>query len=131
LQHAGFLTFVLPPASVDLVTTKFALHHLPDLWKGVALSRIRSVLKPGGRLFLRDVVFGGAPDKLPSIAEDWISWMQANTGYSRAETATHIRDEHSTYDWIIEGLLRQAGLQILSIKYEPPVYADFLAARSN
>jgi putative AdoMet-dependent methyltransferase len=52
LQHAGFLSFTLPEASVDLVTTKFALHHLPDQWKGVALDRMAKALKPGATLFI-------------------------------------------------------------------------------
>jgi hypothetical protein len=44
-----------PPA--DLVTTKYALHHLPDFRKAAALVRINRMLRPVGRLFLRDVVF--------------------------------------------------------------------------
>ena len=129
LMAAGFLDFDLPEASLDLVTSKFALHHLPDLWKGVALSRIRRALRPGGRLFLRDVVFPGGPDDLPQVAGAWIDWMAANTGYERASVVTHIRDEHSTYRWIMEGLIREAGLELLEATYSEPVYADYLASR--
>ncbi len=129
-QHASFLSCVLPPASLDLVTTKFALHHLPDLWKGVALARVREVLKPGGRLFIRDVVLNCRPEAIPKVAKSWIAWMGANTGYSRAETATHLREEHSTYGWIMERLIEEAGLKLIEARYEPPVYADYVAVKS-
>ncbi|MGE0237997.1 MAG: class I SAM-dependent methyltransferase [Parvibaculaceae bacterium] len=128
-QQAGFLSFALPQASLDLVTTKFALHHLPDQWKGVALDRMAKALKPGGILFIRDVVFSCHPADLPTTAEAWIAWMLANTGYDRATVACHLRDEHSTYGWIMEGLITQAGFDLLSAEYSNGVYADYLARK--
>lgn len=129
-QHASFLSFEAQPNSIDLITTKFALHHLPDLWKGVALTRINQALKPGGKLFIRDVVLNCGPSEISEVAESWIAWMTANTGYSRAETATHLREEHSTYGWIMERLLEEAGFTIVRAAYEPPVYADYIAVKS-
>ncbi|MDO8381248.1 class I SAM-dependent methyltransferase, partial [Phenylobacterium sp.] len=81
-ERGGFLTF---PASgdLDLIVTKNALHHLPDMWKAVALTRMRDALKPGGRLYIRDVVFNCAPDAIPRTVESWIGWMTRETGYSR------------------------------------------------
>ena len=38
------------------IATTFALHHLPDRWKGIALARMRSMLKPGGQLYIHDVI---------------------------------------------------------------------------
>lgn len=128
-QHAGFLSFTVPDASIDVMTTKFALHHLPDQWKGVALDRMANSLKLGGKLFIRDVVFSCTSSELPLTAEAWIDWMLANTGYDRATVACHLRDEHSTYGWIMEGLIKQAGLQIVSANYSDGVYADYLAIR--
>lgn len=128
-QHAGFLSFALPDASIDVMTTKFALHHLPDQWKGVALDRMARALKPGARLFIRDIVFSCTPSELPQIAEAWIDWMLANTGYDRATVARHLRDEHSTYGWIMEGLIKQAGLMLVSAQYSNGVYADYIATR--
>lgn len=128
-HHAGFMNFDLPTESVDLIATKFALHHLPDLWKGVALTRIRNALKPGGRLFLRDVVFSCSPNEFADVAEDWSAWMEANTGYSREEAACHIREEYSTYAWVLEGLIRSAGLRLERATYDGRAYGDFLAVR--
>jgi len=129
-QHAGFLSLDLPAAGLDLITTKFALHHLPDQWKGVALDRLAQALKPRGKLFIRDVVFSCTSAELPVTAEGWITWMLTNTGYDRATVACHIRDEHSTYGWIMEGLIKQAGFELRSVEYSNGVYADYLAVRS-
>ena len=56
-QPAGLLSFAYQPDFYDLVVSEFTLHHLPDFWKAVALSRIRGALKPGACFFLRDIVF--------------------------------------------------------------------------
>ncbi|MFZ5672347.1 MAG: class I SAM-dependent methyltransferase [Pseudomonadota bacterium] len=128
-QHAGFLSLDLPVAGLDLITSKFALHHLPDQWKGVALDRLACALKPGGKLFIRDVVFSCISADLPATAEAWIDWMLDHTGYDRATVACHIRDEHSTYGWIMEGLIEQAGLALATAEYSDGVYADYIAVR--
>lgn len=127
--RASFLTFDPGPESLDLLTSKFALHHLPDFWKATALLRLNRMLKPGGRLFLRDVIFSFAPAETPQAVEDWIAWMLANTGYDRADVATHIRDEHSTFTWIIEGLLKRTGFRILWSEIDGPTYADYFAEK--
>ena len=92
------------------------------------MARLREVLAPGGRLFLRDVIFSCAPADIAGTVEAWATYMRKNTGYSREEVATHLREEHSTFDWIIEGLLERAGYRILRTEAWPPVYRDYLAA---
>ena len=74
-QRAGFLSFEADAQSLDLVTAKNALHHLPDFWKAIALARIFAALRPGGRLYLRDVMFAVPPGELARAAEDWIVWL--------------------------------------------------------
>src|SRR5437763_8025118 len=61
-QSAGLLSFDYQPDSYDLIVSEFALHHLPDFWKSVALSRIFCALKPGSSFYLRDIVFVSTPD---------------------------------------------------------------------
>src|ERR1700753_3200708 len=39
-QPAGLLSFAYQPNSYDLIVSEFTLHHLPDFWKAVAMSRI-------------------------------------------------------------------------------------------
>jgi putative AdoMet-dependent methyltransferase len=66
-HHAGFLTYEHSGEPVDVITTTFALHHLPDYWKGIALKRLHAVLKPGGQFYLRDVIMEEA-DSMENIA---------------------------------------------------------------
>lgn len=129
-QRAGFLSFAPAPASQDFVTTQYALHHLNDFWKLVALQRIERALKPNGRLLLRDVVYSCAAADLQPTIDAWLTWMQEERGYSRAENVTHVRDEHSTFAWILEGLMQQAGLRILSRTCARGVYATYLACKA-
>ncbi|MEN3615727.1 methyltransferase domain-containing protein [Plantactinospora sp. ZYX-F-223] len=44
----------LPEASVDLVISSFAMHHLRPELRGTALREMRRVLRPDGRLFIAD-----------------------------------------------------------------------------
>jgi 2-polyprenyl-3-methyl-5-hydroxy-6-metoxy-1,4-benzoquinol methylase len=49
---------VLPPESVDLVVSSYALHHLRDADKARLVSAAFSWLRPGGRLIIADMMFG-------------------------------------------------------------------------
>ena len=53
----------LAPASVDLVVSSYALHHLPDAEKRALVARAARWLRPGGRLVVADMMFGrgGSP----------------------------------------------------------------------
>lgn len=132
-RHGGFLTYEHDGPPADLVTTKYALHHLPDFWKAAALARINRMLKPGGRLFLRDVVFSFEPRDYAAGAEGWISRMARadGSGFTRADFATHMRDEHSTFAWILEGLIERTGFRIISAEKEDPAYADYLCVKES
>jgi SAM-dependent methyltransferase len=54
--QAGFLTFQHEGEPADFVSSRNALHHLPDFWKAIALARAAQWLRPGGVLLLRDLV---------------------------------------------------------------------------
>jgi len=128
-QQAGFLSFDAPEGVFDLITAKNALHHLPDFWKAMAFSRIYATLKPGGRLYIRDVMFSGPPQHLAKAVEGWIDWLAANTGYSREEGASHVRDEYSTFAWAIERMLNDCGFRVVEHTLSG-VYGTFIAERA-
>ena len=107
-RHAGFLTLPFPAATFDAAVSVAALHHLPDLWKAVALRNIRLALKHGGRFLLRDVVFFSHDD----LCSQFDPFLAALTPTMRDRAAGHIADEFSTLDWIMEGLLARAGFDI-------------------
>ena len=49
---------VLPPASVDLVVTSYALHHVRDADKARLVRAAYCWLRPGGRLVIADMMLG-------------------------------------------------------------------------
>jgi DNA-binding PadR family transcriptional regulator/SAM-dependent methyltransferase len=113
--HAGFLSYEHAGPPVDFVYTRYALHHLPDFWKALALTRLRGMLRTGGVLRLWDVVY----DFPPADAEERIEAWCAGAGntvegeWSRAELEEHVRDEHSTFTWLLEPILLRSGFEIL------------------
>ncbi len=44
---------------------------------------------------------------------------------------THIREEYSTYDWVMEGLLARAGFEIKSAEYRGRFQATYVCAKSG
>ncbi|MCC7551339.1 MAG: class I SAM-dependent methyltransferase [Methanobacterium sp.] len=112
--HAGFLTYNHKgQGKVDKIVSMAALHHLPDFWKSVALFKMAEILKPGGKLYLFDVTFTFNIQDHQKALEGMIKTMRSAAGDSMAdETEVHIRDEFSTYDWIMEGLLEKTGFSI-------------------
>lgn len=128
-QSAGFLSFTYEANSFDLIISEYALHHLPDFWKAVGLARVFNALKPGGLLFLRDVVFTSKPDGVERSVEQWSDFLLKNHGYSREEFAMHVRDQHSTFGWVIEGLLKEAGFVLERVDYSAPVYGTYRARK--
>ena len=49
---------VLPPESVDLIVSSYALHHLRDADKARLVASAFGWLRPGGRLMIADMMFG-------------------------------------------------------------------------
>lgn len=111
---AGFLTYNHEDCDkVDKIVSLFAFHHLPDFWKSIALLKMAEVLKTGGKLYLFDLIFTFDPAEHQKDIEMMIKHMRDAAGDSMAhETEIHIREEFSTYDWIMEGLLEKIGFQI-------------------
>lgn len=128
-HHGGFLTYQHTTEAVDAIISVAALHHLPDMWKGVALLRCYEMLKPGGQFYLYDIVFPFAKDYAAPL-QGWIDDFVAKVGPEFApEVETHIRDEFSTYDWVMEGLLRRAGFSIQSAEYNDGFGATYLCKK--
>lgn len=118
--QAGLLSYEHVGGPVDFVYTRNTLHHLPDFWKGIALSRIAALLKPNGTLRVRDLVFSFELDEAEARIAEWIESAAADRpedGWTRAELMTHVRDEFSTFSWLLEPLIEQAGFEIDAADY--------------
>ena len=125
-QSAGLLSFAYQAESYDLIVSEFALHHLPDFWKAVAMSRIFTALKPGANFYLRDIVFVRTPDGAERDVEEWAEFSITNHDFNRDSVVTHMRDEYSTFGWVIERMLVDAGFVLTSVDYHAPLHGTYL-----
>jgi putative AdoMet-dependent methyltransferase len=122
----GFLTYKHTDTPVDAVVSSAALHHLPDMWKWVGLMNVAKMLKPGGKFYLFDVVFPTLNDYAATF-NSWVKTFSEKVGPEFAiEVESHIRDEFSTFDWVMEGLLQRAGFQIDRAEYDGQFGATYL-----
>jgi putative AdoMet-dependent methyltransferase len=126
--RGGFLTYSHAAPLVDAIVTNTAFHHLPDFWKGIALQRLNGMLKPGGQLYLSDVVF--AQKDVHQNIEKFIAKLEGIAGPDiRNDVEAHIRQEFSTYDWIMDGLFERAGFRILSKVIQEGVIGRYLCRK--
>ena len=130
--RAGFLSYEHAGEPADFVYTRNAVHHLPDFWKAMALRKIARLLRTGGILRLRDLIFSFEPEETDRVVEAWIKSApeRAESGWTRSELETHLRDEHSTFTWLFEPMLERAGFEIQTATYdESKVFAAYTCIR--
>ena len=128
--EAGFLTYDHQGDHVDFVYSRYALHHLPDFWKGAALARMRRMLRPGGVLRLWDVVYSFEPDEVEARIEAWCATGGADVAseWTRVELEEHVRDEHSTFTWLLEPLIQRSGFAIEhAVLSDDGIFAKYVA----
>ncbi|MGH3998845.1 MAG: class I SAM-dependent methyltransferase [Pseudonocardiaceae bacterium] len=131
LHHAGFLTYRHPGTPADVVTIKSALHQLPDFWKQTALVNIAGYIKPGGLLYIWDVIFTFPPAEYAQHLQKMVDEFGHvdGQGFSREDFESHIREEFSTYAWILEGLLDRAGFDLVASDFPRPTHGEFCCRR--
>lgn len=131
--EAGFLTYEHQGPPADVIYSRYALHHIPDFWKGVALARLHAALRPGGVLRLWDVVYNFDPADAEARLEAWCSTggPADAQGWSRGDYEEHVRDEHSTYTWVLEALAQRAGFEIEQAEYsDDGIFAKYVLRRA-
>ena len=113
MLQSGFLSYKHHGETLDAIVANINLHHLPDFWKQITLCKFFDLLIRGGKLFIADVVFDFDPRSYQKEIESWVSDMEKHAGPKMAkETVIHIRDEFSTWEWIMKGMLARAGFRI-------------------
>jgi len=117
LVQGGFLSYAHQGQPVDFVYSRFALHHLPDVWKAMTLLRVRAMLPVGGVFRLWDVVYDFPLAEAADRFEAWcaLGGDEVDGEWSRAEMEEHVRDEHSTFSWLLEPMFAQAGFEIADV----------------
>jgi SAM-dependent methyltransferase len=131
--NAGLLTYDHAGKAADFVYTRNALHHLPDFWKALALTRIASILKPGGLLRLRDIVYSFDPADAEQHVGAWLERGSPDprAGWTHDELRAHVRDEHSTFGWILEEMLDRAGFTVEDVDYDSSKIFGAYTARKD
>lgn len=132
--QAGFLSDEHRGSPADFVYSRNALHHLPDFWKAVALGRIALMLRPNRILRLRDIVFAFDPGGANSFIADWLESgsEEADEGWTRAELEEHLRDEHSTFSWLLEPILERTGFVVRDADYgSRRIYAQYVCVNTG
>lgn len=132
VAHAGFLTYEHHGEPADIVYSRNALHHLSDFWKALALERIAALLRPGGVLRLHDLVFSCEPHEAGAVVESWLSGakQRPEDGWTRSELETHVREEYSTFSWLLEPMIERAGFEIREASYRPTrTYAAYTCVK--
>ncbi|MEN3305491.1 MAG: hypothetical protein V7603_1693 [Micromonosporaceae bacterium] len=108
-----------------------ALHQLPDFWKAIALDRIAGILRPGGLLRVRDLIYDFRPAAAAEFLDRWLDNAADDPaeGYTRDDYAEHVRAEFSTYRWLFEPMLAAAGFQIVTADYAGSIYGAYTCVK--
>jgi ubiquinone/menaquinone biosynthesis C-methylase UbiE len=129
--QAGFLSYSRGGPPVDGVYTRHALHQLPDFWKALALDRIARMLRPGGVLRLRDLIYDFGPAEAEAVFTGWLDHAAADpaAGYTGEDYAEHIRTEFSTFRWLLEPMLAAAGFEIVTADFAGRLYGAYTCVK--
>jgi len=128
--QAGFLSYEHDGYPLDVIVSNVALHHLPDFWKMIALKRIYKLLKNDGTFYLGDVVFSFPIEEYGNKIDNWIDTMKEKVGINFAEEAQmHIKEEYSTFDWIIEEMLHKSGFKF-DIRHKDDFFAVYYCKKN-
>ena len=129
--EAGFLSYEHHGDPADFIYSRWALHHLPDFWKSIALARMRTFVSPGGVLRLSDIVYSFPASEAAVRIEQWCATLPdhgAEGDWVRADIEDHVRDEHSTYNWLLEPMIERSGFRIEDARYSADCFqAEYVA----
>ncbi len=133
LIRSGILEFDYKSNEFDVVIMRFVLHQLPDFWKQVAIDRVAKTLKPDGTFYLWDIIYS-FPSK--SYETEIVGWLERagnepGKGYGREDYEAHVRDEFSTFSWIIEGILERARLDIVNRTFPSNVHGEYTCVKPS
>ena len=91
----------------------------------------RACSRPGGILRLWDVVYSFDPGEAPERLEAWCATGRHDVerGWTRAELEEHVRDEHSTFTWLLEPMIERAGFEVVDAEYSDSVFARYVCRK--
>ncbi|MEM7018135.1 MAG: class I SAM-dependent methyltransferase [Pseudomonadota bacterium] len=125
--NAGFLTYEHTTEPVDFIYTRNALHQLPDFWKVQALANMHKLLRPGGIIRIKDLIYDFSPAETKEKISAWLAGAvdDSRYGWTAEELAEHVRREYSTFSWLFEQMLAQTGFEIIERDYRKSIYGTY------
>jgi len=66
------------------------------------------------------------------VIENWLASAaeRPDKGWTRAELEAHLREEYSTFSWLLEPILERSGFEIRQTSYgTASVYAAYICAK--
>jgi hypothetical protein len=66
-----------------------------------------------------------------SAVEAWLAGAAESPtrGWTRSELEEHMREEHSTFTWLLEPMLERTGFEIRDAEYRGGAYAAYVCVR--
>ncbi|MCK9419541.1 MAG: hypothetical protein M0R70_09210 [Nitrospirae bacterium] len=87
------------------------------------------MLKLGGQLYIHDVILEET-NALENIVALIDKLAIAGGKLLREDTERHFRDEYSTYDWVMDGLLSRAGFMIKSKHIDDGILGTYICTKN-
>lgn len=78
------------------------------------------------------VVFSFPPADYEASINQWIRQVAKpeGEGWTAQDFELHVREEYSTFGWIIEEMLIRAGFELVEANYLSPTYAECLCTKA-
>jgi putative AdoMet-dependent methyltransferase len=90
------------------------------------------MLREGGKFYLNDVIFSFPLERYTESINSYIATMKRGAGREIAdEISLHIKDEYSTFDWILEEMLRRTGFSIDKVEYKDEFIASYICTKGK
>ncbi|UOQ92357.1 methyltransferase domain-containing protein [Halobacillus shinanisalinarum] len=114
LRHGHFLSLPVMDNKVDFVVSSYALHHIPDQEKELALGEMDRVLAENGRIALADLMFKNAEEKDRVLAQ---FEQEGNREAVEAIHDEYYADRSKLINWF-----RKRGYHVESIQFNSILY---------
>lgn len=110
--HAGAQEMPFEDGEFDAVVSRLAMHHLPGDIKGLAITEVARVLKPGGRMVLADLASSTTAGMLHDLVSHKpdSSGDKANELTALAATAGLVDVTTGRVGWLMYVKARKPGL---------------------
>ena len=88
-------------------------------------------MKVGAILRLSDIVCSFDPSEAHNRLNTWCATLPVKAGegeWVRGDLEEHVRDEHSTYTWLMEPMIERCGFRIEQSEYSSDgIFAAYVA----